>query len=110
MLATPIEFETFVYLDELTGDQQLNIQAVRVEVFDVPNTEPAADTFISNNIGSQADPIQIRLRMTPDQLLNDTFKMFIYYDTGVRVIPEPATLGIVLAAIMGVAAMRRRVR
>jgi hypothetical protein len=108
LLATPVDFDTFFYLQELLPNQQLDIEAVRVEVFGIPNSEPAADTFISSNIGSAADPIHLHLKLAEDQLLLGALKMFIYYDTTGRVIPEPATAGLLLAAIVGVIAMRRR--
>jgi hypothetical protein len=108
LLAAPVELDTFVYLEELLPNQQLDIEAVRVEVFGIPNSELPANSFISNNIGSAADPIHIHLGFAQDQLLLNALKMFIYYDTTGRVIPEPATAGLLWAVIVGAVAMRRR--
>jgi hypothetical protein len=91
-LPTPVQFDTRIYLQELLPNQQLDIKAIRVEIFGVPNTAIPANTVISPNVGSAADPIHIHLGLTQDQLLNGTLKAFIYYDTTATVIPEPATL------------------
>ena len=85
-LATPIDFDTSVYLQELLPNQQLDIKGVRVEVFGVPTIVPAANTVISSNIGSQADPIHIHLDMAANQLVlgSSSAKIFVYYDTTTR--------------------------
>jgi hypothetical protein len=109
-LATPIEFDTFLYLQELLPNQQLDIKGVRVEVFGIPAIVPAADTFISSNVGSAADPIHVHLKMAADQLVLGTSsaKIFFYYDTTTRTIPEPATAAMLLALVVSALAVRRR--
>jgi hypothetical protein len=111
-LPTPIQLDTIVYLQDLLPNQQLNIKGIRVEVFGVPTTEPAVNTIISPNIGSQADPIHIHLDLAEDQLVlgDSSLKAFIFYDTSARVIPEPATAALLWTAIAGVVSLRRRLR
>jgi hypothetical protein len=110
LLATPIDFDTSVYLSELLANQQLVIKGVRVEVFGIPAIVPAANTVISNNVGSAADPIHIHLDMAANQLVlgSSSAKIFVYYDTTTRTIPEPATSTMLLAVALGAVALRRR--
>lgn len=109
-IALPIDFDTSVYLSELLPNQQLLIKGVRVEVFGIPSIVPAANTIISNNVGSAADPIHIHLDMAANQLVlgSSSAKIFVYYDTTLRTIPEPATSAMLLAVALGVVALRRR--
>ncbi len=108
-LATPVEFDTYVYLQELAADQQLIFEGIRVESGNFP-FPPAADTFISNNAGSAADPIHVHLKLTQDQVSFGLLKVHFYYDTAVRTIPEPATATMLLCAMAGAVSMRRRSR
>jgi hypothetical protein len=104
-LLTPVEFETFLYLEELGANEQLILKGVRVESGDLPPFPSAYDTFISSDAGSAADPINVRLRLTQDQVDFGLLKVHFYYDTGI--IPEPATW-ILMAGVLGAAAICRR--
>jgi hypothetical protein len=101
----PVDFDTTVYLEELGADEQLVFKGIQVESGQI--FPAAAETMISSGRGSAADPIQVHLGLTQEQVDFGLLKVRFFYDTEMRVIPEPTAGVLILCGLIGAAVMRR---
>jgi hypothetical protein len=112
-LAEPVQFEAFVYADDLPAGQMLDLRGIFVESFNLMPFPPPTTSMISG-VGSEASPMRIQLGLAasqvsgamPDQ--NGFLKLHLYYDTKDFVIPEPSALALALLGVVGAAFARHR--
>jgi hypothetical protein len=92
----PVEFEAFLYDDELGPLETLIVHPV-VENFAIPHMPPSISSITGR--GSLNNPIHIQLQMTANELAfrNGFIKLHLYFDRGE--VPEPSTLLLTLVSV-----------
>lgn len=105
-LTHPVEFETFLYDDNLPSGDKLVVSGIEIESFDFSSP----GTSLISGAGSQANPLRIQLGLTANQVdfRNGFVKVHLTFE--VDPVPEPASWALAIFGLLAVAARRRALR
>lgn len=116
----PVEFETFVYLEDLAANEKIVLHHIGIEgdssvaPYEAPaSCQASPEACIFSGTGSPADPLHLLIGLDAEQPTlsnrNGQVKIQLYY--GRMVVPEPATVclaGLAAVAVGGLVHRWRR--